>query len=669
MRSLALLGLALLLTAPPRAGWADEAADVKAATEAPAIAPADTAAPAAPAPAAVPAPTPVETPFFAEKVSAGALPPVAERLPQAPRVIDLRAMGRETGTHGGTWRMLMGDQRDLRMMTVFSYTRLVVFDEKLNLVPDILLGLDNQDDKVFTLHLRPGHRWSDGEPFTAEDFRYYWDDVANNAKLSPSGPNLALVASGKPAKFEVLDPLTVRYSWDEPNPGFVPAIASAQPVYIFMPAHYLKQFHPKYADKSKLDQAVKAAKVSSWSALHERKSRQYRPENPDLPTLDPWRNTTPPPAEQFRFERNPFFHRMDAAGHQLPYFDSATMTLGTTNLIPAKVAAGESDLQARYLNFEDYTFLKAGEHVHGYDARLWEQGQGAFAALYPNLNAKDAGWRALNRDVRFRRALSLGINRRDVNHVIFFGLARESNNTVLAQSPLFKPELAPEHAGCDGAAANALLDQAGLDKRDTDGTRLLPDGRRAEITVETSGENQLFTDILELVASDWSKLGLRTFAHPSHLDIFRQRIASGDTVMSIDRGMDNAVPTAEFEPSALAPTIDSQYQWPGFGLWVQSSGHEGQKIDMPDVQKLEDLYRDWRHADTVDRQREIWREMLRINADGAYAIGIVNGTRQPVVVSNRMRNVPDTGLFSFEPGSFFGMYMPDTFFYADAPKG
>ena len=139
--------------------------------------------------------------------------------------------------------------------------------------------------------------------------------------------------------------------------------------------------------------------------------------------------------------------------------------------------------------------------------------------------------------------------------------------------------------------------------------------------------------------------------------------------MSIDRGMDNAVPTAEFEPGALAPTIDSQYQWPGFGLWVQSSGHEGQKIDMPDVQKLEDLYRDWRHADTVDRQREIWREMLQINADGAYAIGIVNGTRQPVVVSNRMRNVPDTGLFSFEPGSFFGMYMPDTFFYADAPKG
>jgi len=612
--------------------------------------------------------TPVETPFFSDQVASGKLPPVAERLPKVPRIIDLPALKREIGRPGGTWRMLMGDQRDLRMMTVYSYTRLVIFNEKLEAVPDILQGLDNQDDKVFTLHLRPGHRWSDGHPFTAEDFRYYWEDVANNAKLSPSGPNLALMAAGKPPTFEVLDPLTVRYSWSDPNPGFVPAIASAQPLFIFMPAHYLEQFHVKYADKGKLDKLVKAAKVSSWSSLHERKSRQYRPENPELPSLDPWVNTTAPPAELFRFDRNPYFHRIDTAGQQLPYFDHATMTLGTINLIPAKVTAGEADLQARYLNFEDYTFLKASEKVHHYDARLWEQGQGAFAALFPNLNAKDPVWRALARDVRFRRALSLGINRPDINHVIFFGLARESGNTVLPQSPLFKPELAADYTGYDPAKANALLDEAGLSKRDRDGVRLLADGRRAEITVETSGENQLFTDILELVGGDWAKLGIRTFAHPSHLDIFRQRIASGDTVMSIDRGMDNAVPTPEFEPSALAPTTDSQYQWPNFGLYVQSSGHEGQAIDMPDVQKLEDLYHDWRHASNVDEQRKVWTEMLQINADQQFSIGVVNGTRQPVVVSRRMRNVPQTGLFSFEPGSFFGLYMPDTFFYADPPK-
>lgn len=662
----ALLGLALLSPAVvARAGSAPSMIDQ---SQAPAIAPAqDGGSTGAPA-VVLPVPTPLETPFFDIAVASGKLPHAADRVPQAPRVVDLAAMGRSVGQPGGTWRMLMGDQRDLRFMTVFSYARLVGFDDKLNLVPDILLSLDNQDDKVFTLHLRPGHKWSDGQPFTAEDFRYYWENVANDPKLSPSGPNLALMAGGKPPKFEVLDPETVRYTWEDPNPGFIPAIAAAQPVFIFMPAHYLEQFHQKYADKDGLKAAVKAAKVSGWVALHERKSRQYRPENPDLPTLDPWRNTTAPPAEQFRFERNPYFHRVDTAGHQLPYFDGVTLTLGTPNLIPAKTAAGDTDLQARYLNFEDYTFLKAGEKSHAYKARLWEDGHGAFAALFPNLNAKDPVWRALNRDVRFRRALSLGVNRRDINHVIFFGLARASGDTVLPQSPLFKPELAQDYTGYDVAKANALLDEAGLDRRDGDGTRLLPDGRRAEITVETSGENPLYTDVMELVGSDWGKLGLRTFVHPSHLDIFRQRIASGDTVMSIDQGMDNAVPTAEFEPNALAPTQDSQYQWPGFGLFVQSSGHEGQQIDITEVAQLEDLWRRWRRSDNIGEKRAIWREMLSINADQVFAIGIVNGTRQPVVISDRMRNVPETGLWSFQPSSYFGLYMPDTFFFTDAGK-
>ncbi len=669
--SAALIGLALL-SAPTRMSAPARAEDIVRKVQdsaAPAVPPSqDDGAVGAPA-STLPVPTPIETPFFADAVSSGKLPPVAERLPAAPRVVDLPAMGRQTGQPGGTWRMLMSDQRDLRFMTVFSYTRLVVFDEKLNLVPDILQSLDNQDDEVFTLHLRPGHRWSDGQPFTSEDFEYYWNDFANDKKLSPSGPPLALIANGKPPKFEVLDKETVRYTWADPNPGFLPAIASSNPTFIFMPKHYLMQFHQKYADKDELAKLVKAAKVSGWVALHERKSRQYRVDNPDLPTLDPWRNTTYAPAEQFRFERNPYFHRVDSAGHQLPYFDGATMTLGTPTLIPAKTAAGDADIQARYLNFEDYTFLKAGEKVHRYGARLWEDGHGAFAALFPNLNAKDTVWRALNRDVRFRRALSLGINRPDINNVLFFGLARPSGDTVLPQSPLFKPELAQAYATYDAAQANALLDEAGLSKRDADGTRLLPDGRRAEITVETSGENQVFTDIMELVGSDWAKLGIRTYVHPSHLDIFRQRIASGDTVMSIDVGLDNAVPTAEFEPNALAPTQDSQYQWPEFGLFVQSSGSEGKAIDVPEVKRLEDLWHDWRHADNLAEQRSVWREMLQVNADQVFAIGVVNGTRQPVVVSNRIQNVPETALWSFQPSSYFGLYMPDTFFYADSGKG
>ena len=142
---------------------------------------------------------PQETPLFAADVAAGKLPPVADRLPKIPRIVDLPAMKRETGHPGGTWKMLMSDQRDLRMMTIYSYARLVVFDEELHFIPDILQSIEVSDDKVFTMHLREGHKWSDGELFTAEDFRYYWDDVANNPMLSPSGPNAATTRSGSTA--------------------------------------------------------------------------------------------------------------------------------------------------------------------------------------------------------------------------------------------------------------------------------------------------------------------------------------------------------------------------------------------------------------------------------------------------------------------------------------
>ena len=613
-------------------------------------------------------PVPRDPPVLAAEVAAGTLPPVAERLPKVPRVIDLAARGLQTGKPGGTWRMLMADQRDLRMMTIFSYARLVVFDEELHIIPDILQSVEIEDEKVFTLHLREGHRWSDGQPFTSDDFRYWWEDVANNKRLSPSGVNATLLVAGKGPAVDFPDPLTVRYRWDQPNPAFLPALAGAQPLYIFMPAHYLRQFHERYAEKATLDAAIKKAKVANWGSLHERMSRQYRPDNPNLPTLEPWRNTTAPPAELFAFQRNPYFHRVDQTGQQLPYFDTATLSLGTASLIPAKTASGEASLQARYLSFEDYTFLKQNEEMDNYNVRLWENSQGSYAALMPNQNAADPVWRAVVRDVRFRRALSLGVNRRDINQALFFGLARESANTILPKSPLFEEKYATAWATHDPDQANALLDQAGLDKRDIEGYRLLPDGRRADLIVETAGDNTDYTDIMELIGDDYTKLGLRTFVHPSQRDVFRQHIADGRTVFSMGPGIDNGAPTASVEPDDLAPLSDSQFQWPRWGLYHQSGGNEGERPDVPEIQQLLDLYREWRFSTTPQERRDAWSKLLTLNADRVYTIGIVNGTQQPVVVSKRLRNVPEKALFGFEPSAYFGVYMPDTFFFADAAK-
>ncbi|MDF2995329.1 MAG: peptide transporter substrate-binding protein [Xanthobacteraceae bacterium] len=610
-----------------------------------------------------------EPPILADEVRAGGLPPMAERLPGQPRVIDLKAMGREPGRYGGTLRLLMGDQRDIRMVTLYGYARLMVFDLEGNLEPDILRSVDVEEARVFTLHLREGHRWSDGAPFTAEDFRYWWEDVANNATLNPGGPPRAMMVGGQPPRFEVIDPLTVRYTWTMPNPGFLPALAAANPFVIAMPFHYLKQFHARYADPDALAKLVKQVRVKDWSALHDRKARAYRPENPNLPTLGPWKPLTYPPAELFLFERNPYYHRVDEAGRQLPYIDKVSISIGTSSLIPAKVGAGGADLQARYLRFDSYTFLKAAEERQNYRVRLWENGEGANVAVVPNLNAADPGWRAVLRDVRVRRALSVGINRRDINEVIFFGLAHEGANTVIPGSQLYDSKYDQAWAHYDPALANRLLDEAGLARRDSDGIRLLPDGRRAEITVETAGDSTEESDILELVGYDWKKLGIAMFVRPTQRDILRRGVIAGKVMMSTWKGLDNSIPSPDMEPTELAPSNSMQFQWPLWGQYADSMGHEGEAPDLPEAAELVELHQKWRHSTSVEQRRDIWRRMLEINADQVFTIGIVNRTRQPVVVSNLLRNVPDVGVYAFEPGSYFGIYLPDTFWFdGDAQK-
>ena len=503
-----------------------------------------------------------EPPILAADVAAGKVPPVAERLPRVPLVYKPQRPEWTLGRLGGEVRTLLAKDRDIRMMAVYGYSRLVGYDETLHLVPDILQSVDNVDSRIFTLHLRPGHKWSDGKPFTAEDFRYYWEDVANNKDLSPFGLPQALLVDGHAPKFEVVNETTVRYTWQEPNPMFLPALAAPSPLYIYRPAHYLRQFHARYVGRDKANARATEAGSRNWAGLHQKKDEQFRFDNPELPTLEPWINTTPLPTTRFVLVRNPYFHRVDSAGRQLPYIDRIVVGITDDKLVPAKTGAGDVDIQVRYLRFDNYTFLKQGEKRNHYQVRLWEKALGSQVALYPNLNAEDPQWRKLMRDVRFRRALSLGINRHEVNEVVYFGLGKESSNTVLQRSPLFRPEFRTAWAAFDLKAANALLDQIGLTARDASGLRLLPDGRPMELIIDTAGESTEETDVLELIRDSWRKLGIALFSRPSAREVFRKRVYSGKSMMSVWSGLSNGIPTPDMSPAELAPTAQEQLQWP-----------------------------------------------------------------------------------------------------------
>ena len=603
----------------------------------------------------------LDTPLFVDRVAAAALPKIDDRVPAEPAIVDA------AGRPGGELRILMASPKDTRMMVVYGYARLVCLTPAFEFMPDILKAIDIEGGRIFTLHLRKGMKWSDGHPFTTEDFRYWFEDVASNPQLMPAGLPIDLTPGGERPSFEVLDETTLRYSWSRPNPLFIPDIAGPDPLFIYCPAHYLKRFHEKYADKAKLEALVKKARVRNWAGLHIKMGGMYKNDNPALPTLEPWVLKTKPPADRFIFERNPYYYRVDSAGNQLPYIDRVIMSLADARIISAKTAAGESDLQARYLSFDDYTFLRQSEDRNHYRVRLWRTGPGSQFALYPNLNVADPVWRALMRDLRFRRALSLAVNRHEINQVIYFGLAIEGQNTVLPQSPLYQPNFRQAWAQYDVREANRLLDLIGLTKRGGDNVRLLPDGRPMELIVEYSGELPQSPDVLELIRDSWRHIGIRLFAKPAQLTLFRRRVFSGEAQMSLDKGIENGLAHATSSPWEFAPTTEEELEWPKWGQYYETKGRAGEPPDLPSAIQLRDLFRQWLATAEEDDQRAVWLQMLKIWADAVFTIGTVGGVLQPVVVADMLRNVPTDGIYTWDPGAFFGMYKPDHFWWETAP--
>ena len=608
-----------------------------------------------------------EAPSLAKKVAAGKLPPVEERLPFNPRKLNFKNLGLKIGKYGGSIRMLMARAKDARQMSVYGYSRLVGYHPKtFELEADILESFEVKEGRRFTFELRRGHKWSDGQPLTSEDFRYWWEDVANNKELSPVGPPKIMTINGELPIFEVINRYKFRYTWKRPNPDFLPRLASASPLYIYRPAHYMRQFHEKYTDQDILKKTVKKSKQRNWAALHNKMDNLYRNDNVDLPVLQPWVSISKPSASRLIFKRNPFFHRVDPEGKQLPYADSFIFTIANNKLIPAKTGTGEVDLQARYLRFDDYTFLKKGEERSPYSTRLWKTAKGAHLALFPNLNVNNPILRKLIRDVRFRRALSLSVHRHEINQVIYYGLAIGGNNSVLPESPLYRPTYRNKWANFDLQKANQLLDEIGLVQRDSSGIRLMPDGSPLHLIIETAGESTEQTDVLELVRDSWLKIGIKIFSKPSQRNVFRNRIFSGETAMSIWSGVENGLITANSSPAEFVPTSQQSLQWPKWGQYYETNGKAGEKPTGEHVIHLLELYQRWKNTAAQKEKSKIWQKILKIHSDQVYSIGLVAAVLQPVVVSSQLKNVPLSAIYNWNPGAHFGIYKPDTFWFATA---
>src|SRR5215813_12461278 len=320
-----------------------------------------------------------EAPPLAELVKAGKLPPVQDRIGQDPLVIKPL---REIGRYGGTWRRgFTGPFDTSNGHRAAQNDKLLFWDYTgTKIVPNIARGWEvSPDGKVTTLWLRRGMMWSDGNPFTADDFVFWYQDLYQNADLVPV-PLTVMTINGKPIAIEKVDASTLRFVSPEPYYALPTVLASVwgigHPARFgrdalggFAPAHYLKQFHPKYASKDDLSRKLAELKFDGWVSMF--KDRNDACRNVDLPVVTPWKTVSSNTTPRWVLERNPYSIWVDTDGNQLPYIDRIQMTLGENlEVINLRAIAGEYDSQARHIDIGKLPVLIENQQKSGYRVYL-----------------------------------------------------------------------------------------------------------------------------------------------------------------------------------------------------------------------------------------------------------------------------------------------------------
>lgn len=605
-----------------------------------------------------------ESPMLAEQVKAGKLPPVEQRLPAKPRVLDLG----ETGTFGGTWHRAYKGPGDRWGPTKLLEERALKFamgeDGKLELMPTFIESYKmSPDAKEFTFTLLDGLKWSDGQPVTTEDVKFWYEDVFMNRDLLPVVDTL-YAPGGKPMKVDVVDARTFKVSFETPYVYFLTIMAKDstgepsldRPTFI-MPKHYLKNYLPKYADKAALDKAVADKGVKKWQDLWGSKGPITAwNQNPALPVITPWKIVTPPPADVMVMERNPYYYMVDKAGNQLPYIDRVEHKLfdaqESFNLMAVQ---GQLDMQQRYTNNSDFTFYKENEKKGNFKVLKWTNSE--VWSLIPNLTTTNKQLQELYTKPEFREALSIAVDRDTINELAQSGLGEGRSASPVSGSPYYQEDLEKHWAEFDPDKANKLLDQVGLTKKDADGFRLGPEGKRVTIVVEANQD--AFANTLELVRTSWKEIGVELQARiidRTAFDANRDNNSFEMQYTSFDR--------LSIVPSDPRLILGDDGYGQEYYKWYETKGKSG--IEPPKDHPIRRLWAAWDRASVAGSTEEADKavnEMIRTFVEQGYVIGLVGETPALVIAKNTVKNVRD-GLINDDVTRGEGLAFPAQFYFA-----
>ncbi|MDA0563133.1 ABC transporter substrate-binding protein [Streptomonospora sp. S1-112] len=582
-----------------------------------------------------------QAPALAERVEAGDLPPLEERLPDNPLVVE---PVEEVGVYGGTWRSAVLGIGDWPWLgRTVGYENLTRWNtEWTEVVPNLAEEFEyNEDATELTFRLREGLRWSDGEPFTADDIVFAVNDVFNNEDLTP-------VAAQNPPTAEKVDDTTVVLTFPEPDALWA-GHDLLQYQLVNKPRHYLEEFHIDHNPDA--DQLAEEQGYADWVELFEVKAgvtdSALTWQNPDIPTMNAWQ-VTEPLADSGRvvLERNPYYWKVDTEGNQLPYIDRVVFDIMQDDeVMLTRALNGDINFHTRHFNtLENRPVLAENRESGGYRFVDLQPGEMNTGVISFNLTHQDAELREVFRDRDFRVAMSLGIDRQSIIDVVYQGQGEPWQAAPRRDTPFFNEELAKQYTEYDVERANALLDEAGYDERNGDGVRVAPGGRALSFTLSVPGDFRPdIVDSMEMVVGFWEELDVDVEMEIEERSLWQDRRENNEHDANVWSG-DSGLLDAMYDPRWYAPVHsgESNFAIP-WAQWYVSDGNDPRAQEPPrEVREHLEIYDELLAEPDPQAREEKMRELLEVSQERFYAIGINLTPPGYGIVAEDFRNVPET---------------------------